>query len=408
MDWNLQTKFLPQGTHSDHCPSITSLHNPSPHYMRPFRFCNFWTNHDNFIAIVSSYWQVQVEGTKQYILCKKLTALKTLLKELHKQNYSHISERVNRGREHLHYLQTLFMSNLNNSEIQQEIAEEIKKQRHLEDCETNFLMQVLKHKHIKNQDRATKYFYSLIRSNGGRKGIYSIHTDRGPTTSYQELIDNFLSYYQSILGEDSVNTLSVEQEVLDRGPKISAMEASNLEAPVEEAEIKDALWSIVKEFFRKGKLLKQINSTFVSLIPKTNHEPKVQDFRPISCCNTVYKIISKILAARLRNCLPSLINQSQFGFIKGRKMRDCVMLAEEIFRGYGRRTGNISPRMAVKVDISKAYDSVSWKYLFELLMGLGFPSKFRNWIEECVTTPSYSLLINGKPEGFFKGKRGLR
>ena len=117
-------------------------------------------------------------------------------------------------------------------------------------------------------------------------------------------------------------------------------------------------------------------------------------------------MISKILATRLVPLLGSLVDQAQSSFIQGRNMVDNIHLAQELLRKYNCK--RVSPRWLAKVDIRKAYDSVCWKFIKGILSGLGFPITFIDWVMECISSTSFSLLINGSLCGFFKGKRNLR
>lgn len=164
--------------------------------------------------------------------------------------------------------------------------------------------------------------------------------------------------------------------------------------------------SAVKEFFTSGKLLKQWNATTLVLIPKISNASKPSDFRPIACLNTLYKVISKLLANRLKTLLPAIISPSQSAFIKGRQMSENVLLATEIVHGYNRK--GIDPRGMLKVDLRKGFDTVRWDFIISTLKGINLPDVFINWIVECITSPSFSISINGVTGGFFKSKRGLR
>ncbi|KAL2226618.1 UNVERIFIED_CONTAM: hypothetical protein Sindi_2020500 [Sesamum indicum] len=95
-----------------------------------------------------------------------------------------------------------------------------------------------------------------------------------------------------------------------------------------------------------------------------------------------------------------------FAFIPGRSIGNNVMFTHELFSGYNQ--ARLPPRCALKVDIRKAYDTVEWDFLLEALKLFGFPEVFRRWIEECITSTSFSVGMNGKPNGFFKGARGLQ
>lgn len=88
----------------------------------------------------------------------------------------------------------------------------------------------------------------------------------------------------------------------------------------------------VKEFFISGRMLKQFNATLITLIPKCPHPSKVRDYRPIACCNLIFKCISKVIAERLKKCLPHLNSWNQSAFVEGRQILDNILLAQEIVR----------------------------------------------------------------------------
>ncbi|GAB2282642.1 hypothetical protein Dimus_039557 [Dionaea muscipula] len=163
---------------------------------------------------------------------------------------------------------------------------------------------------------------------------------------------------------------------------------------------------VVLDFFRKGKMLSQVNSTILYLVPKSLNAGLVSEFRPIACCTILYKVIAKMLCNRLVLVLPSIIHQSQSAFVKGRSIVDNILLCQELICGYERK--KISPRCLARIDIRKAYDSVSWSFVGDLLDALGFSQKFQHWIMVCVSTVSYTFSINGGLVGFFKGERGIR
>lgn len=113
----------------------------------------------------------------------------------------------------------------------------------------------------------------------------------------------------------------------------------------------------VKSFFTKGFLPKGINSTILSLIiPKKDHAESMSDYRPISCCNVIYKVISKILTNCLKKLLPNIISLNQYAFVKEMLLLENVLVASELVKDY--HNSSISPRCAMKIDISKAFDSV--------------------------------------------------
>lgn len=150
-------------------------------------------------------------------------------------------------------------------------------------------------------------------------------------------------------------------------------------------------------------MLRELNTTAITLIPKIQCPKAPGDFRPISCCNTLYKCISSIITGRMQEIMTGIVGKEQGAFIKGRNIVHNVLLAQEILHHYGR--SRISPRCVFKFDLFKAYDSVSWGFLNQLLLSFGFPFK---WIMSCISTVRYSILINGELHGNFYEKKGLR
>ncbi|KAL0373968.1 UNVERIFIED_CONTAM: Retrovirus-related Pol polyprotein from type-2 retrotransposable element R2DM [Sesamum radiatum] len=108
----------------------------------------------------------------------------------------------------------------------------------------------------------------------------------------------------------------------------------------------------------------------------------------------------------MRGILDSLISLSQNAFVPGRSICDNILLTQELFAGYNQQ--RLPLRCALKVDLRKAYDTVEWDFLHAVLRLFGFLERFIAWIVECVTTPSFSVCLNGAPHGFFRGARGLR
>lgn len=104
--------------------------------------------------------------------------------------------------------------------------------------------------------------------------------------------------------------------------------------------------------------------------------------------------------------LPDLISPNQSGFIEGRQIVQNITIIQDIVGRYGRKSS--PPGCLLKIDIKKAYDSVKWDFVEEMLLAYQFPAHFVKVVMACVTTPSFSICLNGGVNGFFQGKRGLR
>ena len=112
----------------------------------------------------------------------------------------------------------------------------------------------------------------------------------------------------------------------------------------------------IQEFFQTGHLLKELNTTILALVPKVPNPSRMTNFRPISYCNTLYKIIMKIIANWIKTILPDIISPSQLVFVVGRRIGDNILLVQELMRNYHKDDG--SPKCSLKVDLMKAFDTV--------------------------------------------------
>lgn len=162
----------------------------------------------------------------------------------------------------------------------------------------------------------------------------------------------------------------------------------------------DDVTTAVLDNLNNGNMMPDINYTHIILIPKIKSPEKMTDFRPISLCNVIYKIISKLLANRLKQILPQLISLTQSAFVPGHLITDNMLVLHMKHKG---RKGSL----ALKLDIGKAYDHVEWSFLNGIMAKLGLPKVWIDRVMGCVTSPSFSICINGKLYGHTIPSRGL-
>nr|GEX13007.1 RNA-directed DNA polymerase, eukaryota [Tanacetum cinerariifolium] len=155
----------------------------------------------------------------------------------------------------------------------------------------------------------------------------------------------------------------------------------------------------VKYFFQTGSFYNGCNSSFITLIPKIPDAKLVKDFRPISLIGSLYKIITKILANRIMLVLGDLVNEVQSEFVADRQILDGPFILNEVYQWCKEKK---KQSFIWNVDFEKAYDSVRWDYLHDVLRKFGFGDRWCGWIYECLRTSRGSVLVNGSPTEEFQ------
>jgi hypothetical protein len=141
------------------------------------------------------------------------------------------------------------------------------------------------------------------------------------------------------------------------------------------------------------------------LLPKKDGAEDIGDFHPISLIHAIAKIIAKVLALRLSPMMPTLISNAQSAFIRNRSIHDNFLFVRNFARKLHQ---NKTPALLFKLDIKKAFDSVRWDYLLELLHRMGFPSRFLGWPSILISSATSRILLNGVPGQPIRHGRGIR
>ncbi|KAL0421047.1 UNVERIFIED_CONTAM: hypothetical protein Slati_3127600 [Sesamum latifolium] len=295
--------FSPPGCLSDHSPGIISLFDPLAPKPKLFHFFNMWADHSDFLATVENGWNMNVEGTPQLSLCRKLKALKGPLKAFNNLHFSHISVRTKEANIALQEAQSLLESDPENEAIRASLGELRRKAVFLAEAERQFYYQKTKIHFLKMGDRNTKFFHDMVKRNVARSSVLVItKSDDTVVTSATDIGHEFVAYYTSLLGTE-FQTLPVDNGVFEWGPKLSSEHALELCRAVTPLEVKEAIfdisdnkapspdgfsacffkraWNIVGDqvctavldFFRSGRMLRQLNYAIIALVPKSEHCP---------------------------------------------------------------------------------------------------------------------------------------
>ncbi|CAL1357332.1 unnamed protein product [Linum trigynum] len=423
---------------SDHCGLLVNTDSQATSLPKPFKYFNCWETHPQYNQIIREAWGRSFKGTAMFIVCQKLREVKRQLRKLNRSAYSEISERVRLIRCELEDLQIEALQQPSPESFQGVNECQLRLNELLKEEETIY-RQKSRLLWVKTGDMNTSYFHNYVKARQARSTIKQIISEEGTTlTDTREMSEEAVRFYQKLLGTKNADVQRVSSALLSQllAHSLTPAQAAPLCSQVSREEVRAALFSMngdkspgpdgftagffqhnwgilgkdltdaVLDFFRTGKLLAEVNSTYLALIPKVQNADCMKQFRPISCCNILYKCIAKVLANRLREVLPIVISQNQSAFIKGRLISDNVLLAHEMVRLYNRKA--ISPRCALKVDVMKAFDSVDWGYLRTVMQAMKIADQFIKWIDICLQSTKLSVCFNGGLCGNFAAQKGLR
>ncbi|XP_074299406.1 uncharacterized protein LOC141630497 [Silene latifolia] len=311
--------FHPEGMF-DHCPCTIVDRQVEFNGKKSFKYFNMWGASEHFSASVDGVWKQSYSGTKMFNMVKKLKALKPVLKNLNKNCFSDIENSTNIAGTLLQQIQKKLAESPGDLDLIQQEYDLANELNDLTLARDSFLSQKAKIQWSISGDLNTSYFHQVIKKRvmliKVKKSIVSIPKDKSPGS------DGYTSQFYRVAWD------------------------------IVGDEVRDA----VRNFFDTRKLLTQINATTITLIPKMDRPTNVKHFRPISCCNVLYKPISKIMCNRLAAILPDIISKNQGAFVKGRSILENILICQDLVRLYNRSM--VSPRCLFKLHLQKAYDSI--------------------------------------------------
>jgi len=403
---------------SDHCPILLSVDevNWGP---RPRRMLKCWGELPGYKQFVrDSLQSFHIEGWVGYVLKEKLKLIKGNLNTWHQNHTQNLEGRLSNVQDRIAFLDA---KGEDDDLLHEEIEElhSLSANFHsLSRINTSMQWQKSRLLWLKEGDANSKFFHSIMSSRRRANPIFSLSVDDTTIEGVEGIRGLVFNYFSSHFRFVAVERPSIENLNFNM---LNVGQCGELTKPFSAEEVKQAVWDcnsfkspgpngvnmgFVKDFWpelcddfmrficdfhRNGKLSKGINSTFISLIPKVECPQRLNDFRPISMVGSLYKVLSKVLSNRLRRVMSSVISETQSAFIHGRQILDGILISNEIVEDAKRLKKDL---LLFKVDFEKAFDSIDWSYLDAVMKKMNFPTLWRKWIMECVSTASTSVLVN--------------
>ncbi|GAU30605.1 hypothetical protein TSUD_62250 [Trifolium subterraneum] len=416
---------------SDHCPIWLESSN-SNWGPKPFKFNNCWLDHPDFIPFVKTTWeQMDICGKKAFIVKEKMKKLKEALKAWNREIFGLMDLNIEKTVKDMNEVEEMLANGdshpifINSKELSKNFWEQL----HFKE---SLLQQKSRTKWIKEGDSNTRYFHASIKGRRRRNNVVKIKKGTEWLQGVAAIKSEAIDHYSKLFSEEWL------QRPFLQGINFKTLSADDnafLLEPFAEDEVREtiwscdgnkspgpdgfninflkACWSIVKsdvldflrEFHENAHLPKALTSSFLTLIPKKDHPQDFYDYRPICLIGSLYKILSKILANRLKKVLGKIISNCQSAFLPRRQILDGVVVLNEIIDLANKRKDGC---LLFKVDFERAYDTVSWRFLERMMIKMGFTEGWLKWMRACIFDSSMSVLINGSPTVDFKVERGLR
>lgn len=414
---------------SDHCGLWLRLQSGSsnPSYNSYFKFLSPWLDHPDFVDQVRHSW-IPSDNWNHNI-----DRLTNSLKAWNKNVFGNIFQRKKCILSRLAGIDNKLMTcdNPRLVRIRKELLEDYNKLVYHEEL---YWFQQAKVKWINLGVRNTSFFHqsSLIRQCKNRivallddSDIW-VYDDRG----IRDLISQFYRQLYASTGRPSMvfftqssfpTILEGDMDYLRRDISAGEVRAAlfsmqNLKYPSPDGFhplFFKSQWDIVgpsivkfiHDRFLEPSKIKDVNGTLITLIPNCDDPERVSQFRPIALCNFIYKVITKVIALRLRSIMPYIVNQSSF--VPGRSTIDNILVLQETIHSF-KSLHDKKGYMIVKLDLEKAYDRLEWPFIMDTLQTLGLPERIQDVIFHCISSANMSINWHGSPMGNIKSSQGIR
>ncbi|GJY32108.1 RNA-directed DNA polymerase, eukaryota [Tanacetum coccineum] len=373
----------------------------------PFRLYHSWYSKDGFDDLVEQTWKSPIlnESNSITLLKKKFQVLKASIKQWCKEDKRR--------------------SNSSKSSIQAHLLD-------LNAKDSLDMAQKAKIRWSVEGDENSKFFHGIINKKRSQLAIRGIFVEGDWVVDPNSVKNEFFNHFANRFSSLANSRIIINSQFPTR---LSLDQIDDLEMVVSYDEIKRAVWdcgankspgldgftfeffrrywslidhdvvAVVSEFFSSGKFPSGCNASFITLILETQDAKLVKDFRHTSLIGSIYKIITKIMSNRITLVIYDLVNDVQSAFVAGRQILDGPFILNELILWCKHHK---TKTIIFKVDFEKAFDSVRWDYLDDILDKFGFGLKWRSWIQGCLNSAKGSILVNGCSTSESKFHKGLK
>ncbi|GJY88352.1 RNA-directed DNA polymerase, eukaryota, partial [Tanacetum coccineum] len=268
--------------------------------------------------------------------------------------------------------------------------------------EVKDLVQKSKIKWAIEGDENSKFFHGIINKKRSQLSIRGVFVEGTWCTDPSIVKEAFKNHFEVRFQQPCHDRLKLNAPFHNR---LSSDQVDELDRAVSRDKIRRAVWNCGENKSPGPDGYTGCNSSFIALIPKVNDAKFVNDFRPISLIGCVYKVITKVLANRLATVISDLVSETQSAFVANKQILDGPFILNEVLNWCKRKR---KQAMFFKVDFAKAYDSVRWDYLLDILQAFGFGPNWCRWIRGTFTSSMASILVNGSPTSEFPLCCGLK
>lgn len=319
---------------------------PKKKIKKPFQVFQHLINHPDFLWIVRNAWADNVSGNIWVALRAKLNLVKDGQKGLNNKR-GNLNAKVDRARVDLSTFQASMPSNPSRGVL----IEELRLMSLLNYAVVSqeiLLKQKSRIKWLKCGDDNNRYFFNSCRGRSNQNKLVKLENEGRILVSHKDISEVAINYYKCLMGSRKrvsaipadlcFNRLSQNQcaDLVKEFPHADVSVEFFISAwVVIGCDTSDAILSFFEHYF----LPSSNNSAALTLIPKNANASSMTQFRPISCCNVLYKVITKMLTNRMKQVMPFLVSPAQAAFIHGRKMGDHILLAQSLFKDYHLNTG---------------------------------------------------------------------